>query len=203
MNLTGYRYGRLTVVNRVVNSKPPRWECACDCGAKVEKSQMDLRSGDTKSCGCLRKDSNANRNHIHGHSCRQNVTTAYKKWKAMRNRVANPDEGKNKCYLGITIDPAWGDFSVFLRDMGEPPKGYSLDRIDNAKGYSKDNCRWVPLCDQARNTTRNVFHNGVHISEAARQAGLPTNVVFDRINKLGWTIERALSTPKRNQAKRA
>ena len=81
--------------------------------------------------------------------------------------------------------------------MGEPPEGFSLDRINNLKGYSKKNCRWVPLAEQARNTRRQRLYKGVCLSEAARAAGLTPDIVFDRVNKLGWTVERALTTPKK------
>jgi hypothetical protein len=100
------------------------------------------------------------------------------------------------------VCPAWADFSAFYADMGEPPLGYSLDRIDNTKGYSPGNCRWVPLAEQARNTRRLRMYEGVHMSEHARRAGLPADVVFDRINKLGWDTPRALSTPLRPIRKR-
>jgi hypothetical protein len=87
--------------------------------------------------------------------------------------------------------------------MGEAPLGHSLDRIDNSLGYCKNNCRWVPLFDQGSNksSNRRTTYNGVDdtISNHARANGLKPDVVFDRINKLGWDIPRALATPTRRK----
>jgi hypothetical protein len=104
--------------------------------------------------------------------------------------------------VGVTICSRWKKFENFLVDMGEPPEGYSLDRIDNTKGYSKKNCRWVPLAEQARNTRRQRMYQGICLSEAARNAGLSPDIVHDRVNKLGWSIERALTTPKMKQRRK-
>jgi hypothetical protein len=121
-------------------------------------------------------------------------------------RIRNTDTERNKCYKHVKICKAWASFEQFYLDMGEAPEGYSLDRIDNGKGYNKDNCRWVPLAAQATNTSRNVVieFNGVttHISKHARAQGLAPDIVFDRINKLGWGADRALSTPKLAQGSR-
>ena len=120
----------------------------------------------------------------------------------MKRRIKNP-VGKNACYTGISICSRWGEYALFLADMGECPEGYSLDRIDNAKGYSPDNCRWIPLIEQATNTSKNrkVTYKGVEacISTHAKANGLSPDVVFDRVNKLGWEIDKALSTPKRTK----
>ena len=194
MELTGGRFGRLTAVRKATNGKRTAWYCVCDCGAKVVKAQGDLRSGDTRSCGCARRDANIRRNTRHGLT----NTPTYKKWQGMWKRVRSPNGSGNACYAGITVCKRWAKFENFLADMGEVPDGYSLDRINNSKGYSRANCRWVPLAEQARNTQRLRFFRGLHISEAARRAGLEPDVVFDRINKLGWDVKRALITPKRN-----
>jgi hypothetical protein len=69
----------------------------------------------------------------------------------MRRRVAHPERFGNSCYAGVTIDSSWDDYVRFAMDMGEPPKGYSLDRIDNDKPYGSDNCRWADAATQGRN----------------------------------------------------
>lgn len=193
MELQGVRFGRLTVLRRVEGTKRVAWACACDCGNEVVRAQVDLRRGDTKSCGCLRREQRAIKNETHGATS----TAAYKKWKSMWARVRNKHKEKNACYAQVKVVKRWERFENFYADMGDPPEGYSLDRIDNRKGYTKANCRWVPLAEQARNTTRTRKYKGVCLSQAARNAGLAPDVVFDRVNKLGWSIDRALATPKR------
>ena len=118
----------------------------------------------------------------------------------MHNRVANTGALKNQCYKNVVVASRWGAYENFLTDMGECPPGYSLDRIDNAKGYTPDNCRWVPLSEQGANTSRNrtetVAGATKHVSALARDAGLSPNIVFDRINKLGWAVAQAVQTPQ-------
>lgn len=193
MELKGVRFGRLAVLHKAVGTKRMSWVCVCDCGNKVVKAQVDLRSGDTTSCGCLKREMLALRNTTHGLT----DTPAYRKWKGMWARVRDTQRQQNACYKNIKVCKRWESFQLFLEDMGAPPKGFSLDRINNNKGYSKSNCRWVPLSEQAKNTRRLRMYKGQHISEAARAVGLDPDVVFDRINKLGWDIETALKTPKR------
>lgn len=195
MELQGKQFGRLIVLKRVGGLRV-KWSCICSCGKTVEVAQGDLRTGDTSSCGCLRKEARAALNTTHN----MTNTYTYKKWKGMWARVRNVEDPRNACYRGITVCKEWSSFENFYLDMGEAPPGFSLDRRDNAKGYNKNNCRWVPLERQAANTTRNVVieFNGhtAHISEHARMQGLAPDTVFDRINKLGWGADRALSTPK-------
>lgn len=197
MDLTGTRFGRLVANTPTVKGKRKAWVCVCDCGAVVTKAQVDLRSGDTKSCGCAKRELRAAKNTTHGAS----NSVAYSKWRGMWARVRTAGAPKNRCYRDVGVCPAWRKFEAFLADMGEPPEGYSLDRIDNSQGYGKSNCRWVPLSQQAKHTRRLRVHNGVHLSELARQHGLLPDVVFDRINKLGWAIDKALSTPVRKMKK--
>lgn len=194
MELTGFRFGRLVAEYRTTKGKRVAWMCVCDCGVHAIKAQVDLRSGDTTSCGCRKNEVTSARNTTHGRA----HTVAYAKWLGMKARVRNASRKENRCYSGVVICKRWQDsFENFLADMGDPPTGYSLDREDNSKGYNKSNCRWVPLAYQARNTRRVRLHEGVPMSEAARRAGLNPNVVLDRINKLGWSVERALCTPQR------
>lgn len=104
------------------------------------------------------------------------------------------------------MDPRWEDFAAFQADMGERPHGLSLDRIDVSAGYWPANCRWADAEQQANNTTRNryveVDGERLSVSQAARRRGFDPDVVFDRLNRLGWTVERALSESKGRQGQR-
>ena len=196
--LTGRTFGKLTVLGEVAEINGKRaWLCLCACGNKKVIKHSGLVSDKTQSCGCLSKQILAERNTTHGMA----NTYTYKKWQGMIRRTVYTDIPKNKCYKDITVCERWGSFENFVVDMGEAPEGYSLDRIDNKKGYELANCRWVPLERQASNTSRNVVLevDGVicTVSEHARSRGLRPDLVFDRINKLGWDAIKAIKTPKR------
>lgn len=199
LDLTGQVFGRLTVLSEDTQTavgKRRRWRCVCFCGVTKSVAQQELRYGHSRSCGCLHKEQLRVRNTTHGST----ETYTYKKWRSMHRRVTDTHKSRNKCYEGVDIDSRWGVYEHFLADMGECPPGYSLDRIDNTKGYTPSNCRWVPLFAQGANTSRNRTETvgGItkHVSALARDAGLQPDVVFDRVNKLGWDITRAVQTPK-------
>lgn len=218
-NLTGLVFGRLTVLRLEGGGKRRAWACSCECGNTAVVAQKELVRGDTKSCGCLRREQIASRNRVGkvDHSClTHDEKRAYKKWQSMLVRVRHP-ERKSACYREVSVCKEWEDFRQFLADMGVPPEGHSLDRIDNSRGYCPSNCRWVPLSHQAKNTSRSGFvefgGKMAIVSDHAREVGLVPDLVFDRINKLGWDIDKALSTPvmrsrspkrkaKRNQPER-
>lgn len=124
-----------------------------------------------------------------------------KVYRNMRGRCEYPGNPKWRIYggRGITVCDRWKSFANFMEDMGFPEPGQSLDRIDNDKGYSKENCRWADRLTQTRNRrcTRTVNFDGreMTISECASRAGLPYHVLASRIRN-GWEIERAVSTPR-------
>jgi len=89
----------------------------------------------------------------HGHAKRGKWTGTYNSWRSMRDRVKSCSLYYHKLYKAreIGIDPAWNNFSVFLRDMGERPEGHTIERVDNDKGYSKENCVWATQAAQNKN----------------------------------------------------
>lgn len=149
IDLSGQRFGRLTAVTPLpangTNGTP--WECRCDCGTLTVVPSGRLRTGRTRSCGCLWRDALR----LHGYT----GSPTYNSWASMMSRTANPRDAHYPKYggKGIRTCPAWHDFRVFLSDMGERPDGTSLDRIDGTRGYEPGNCRWATPLQQARNTS--------------------------------------------------
>lgn len=136
----------------------------------------------------------------------------YNRWKGMIIRVIYTKSGADfRRYKerGITICERWFSFESFYEDMGEIPRpDYSIDRIDNNGNYCKENCRWTDAKTQARNRCSNLvieFRGEKHLACVwSEKLGLGTNVLINRL-QLGWSVERALTTPakKRNRHKKA
>jgi hypothetical protein len=148
VDLTGVRFGRLTVVGRCESNKSRHisWDCVCDCGSGVTVFGDNLNRGHTKSCGCLRVDTSR----THG----MYGTRTYRTWNMMKQRCTNPGNTSYKSYggRGIKICDKWlTSFEDFHKDMGDRPEGMSLDRVDNNGGYCKENCKWSTPKEQASN----------------------------------------------------
>lgn len=145
--MVGRRFGRLVVLSPgMAKGRRLTWVCRCDCGATTGSILgKSLRNGDTRSCGCLHKEQNI----THGMS----HTAIYKRWASMlqrcrdKNHVSYPNYGGR----GIDVCRRWEKFENFLADMGEPPPGTSLDRVDNDGPYEPGNVRWATLSEQRNN----------------------------------------------------
>jgi hypothetical protein len=157
LELTGQKFGRLTAVRdiAIIKGQGAQWLCRCDCGNEAKIIAKRLKSGHTRSCGCLHTEA-VRRPRTHGGS----QTNAYSSWQNMISRCTHPSYPSYEHYKarGITVCDRWKSFENFLADMGERPGGfreYSLERIDNDKGYEPGNCCWATWKEQAKNRTDN------------------------------------------------
>lgn len=127
-------------------------------------------------------------------------TRAWRTWRGMISRCENERDRSYPSYggRGITVCERWKDLANFKADMGEPPAGKTLDRIDNDMGYEPANCRWATPIEQSRNRrcVRKVNLGGQVISlpELADRAGMSVRTLRQRLDA-GWTPERAISVP--------
>ena len=191
-DMLNQRFGRWVVTG--LHEHPKKVHCKCDCGKEKVVWKNNLLSGKTKSCGCFRTEKIVDRFKTHGLS----QTYTYSSWQHMINRCYNPDNTNYPHYggRGITVCEEWREYLNFLRDMGERPEGLSIDRIDNDKGYSKENCRWATQQQQRSNTrmSRKYTYKGEYITLKAisDQTKVPYETLRHRLLK-GLSIEEAVS----------
>lgn len=206
-DLTGKRFGRLTVkqsdgiIEYKCGTKKEKWLCKCDCGREVSVLSSDLKTGHTKSCGCLQKEDIAKRSVTHGKS----KTRLYSIWNGIKNRCYNQNQRSYQHYgaRGITMCPEWKDnfdtFYIWAMCNGYK-EGLSIDRIDVNKGYFPGNCRFANSFAQALNRTDNRFitynKKTQTLKEWADEVGLAYSCLLWRIDN-GWDIGKALYTPSR------
>jgi hypothetical protein len=158
-DLTGKKFGMLQVIERsdekFVGSVG--WKCLCACGAKTIVRGTNLYNNTTKSCGCLRRQLTSQRRTTHGLT----KSPTWRSWSSMKTRCNNPNYSESHSYKGrgIKICDRWDKFENFLQDMGERPKGTSLDRIDVNGNYEPSNCRWATKDEQAQNKRKTKLIN--------------------------------------------
>lgn len=200
----GDEIGRWTVVDlkRLVDVRGRKRKyaiCKCECGRKRNVLLYHLRNRATQSCGCLVREKHT----THGESSSRNKkeTAEHSTWSGMIARCTNENSPGYNNYggRGIHVCDRWLSYENFLEDMGRRPSPrHSIDRIDNDKGYSPDNCRWATQKEQCRNkrTNRLITANGETktLAEWAEITGLRTGTISERLRH-GWSPESAVLEP--------
>lgn len=201
-DLTGQKFGRLTVIKRGENTNLglARWVCKCDCGNEVLVPGSSLRNGHTTSCGCYKQEVVKTCSITHG----MRHERIYTIWTSIKTRCYNQHSNRHHIYSDRNIgmcDEWKNDFQCFY-DWAMA-NGYTdkltIDRIDNDKGYSPDNCRWVTNkenCQNKRNNI-NITYKGKTqcLSAWCEELGLNYKTVHKKIVYQGFDIERAFTTP--------
>ena len=200
IDLSGQVFGRWSVVKSSSARGLDRgvlWECVCSCGNIKEVSSNSLRSGKSRSCGCLSREILLATNTTHGLT----GTPLYRTWVALKDRCYNKSAKYYKNYggRGIKVCNKWREsFENFYEDMiGGYKKGLQLDRVNNDKGYSKDNCRWT-TCQQ------NLQNRGSNLKSKNKYKGVRwssiSNKWLARIQKEGKSYHLGLFTCEKEAA---
>lgn len=196
--MAGQRFGRLVVIRErkrpASGDRAARWLCLCDCGKTYTVRGVSLRSGHTKSCGCIK------RTHGESHGAKAR-SPEYRSWESMKRRCLNQRDTKYPRYgaRGILICAQWLDnYAAFLEDMGRKPSPrHTLDRIENDGNYEPGNCRWATPGEQSRNSSRSwrVRLNGRVLTKRGLAAALGiSRTTIDNRLRSGDTVADIIAT---------
>jgi hypothetical protein len=199
MNKTGIaagdQFGRLTVLADKGMCKRQRiYECGCTCGSVVDVGSRLLKTGRTKSCGCLRRETTREVHTKHGRT----GSGEHNSWLQMMKRCTDPSSHLWKHYggRGIKVCERWKEAKNFMEDMGPRPAGHSIERIDVDRDYELANCKWATQAEQALNTRRTVRltvdgHTKTAL-EWSQISGVPVENIRER-HKRGWNDKRSVT----------
>lgn len=202
VDMRGWRFGRLRVLFKIDNAWDghPFWLCWCDCGNLHMVRSGNLRSGRTKSCGCLFQETRFDANKTHGRS----THPLYNTWLVMLQKCYLPgsDHYARHGGRGIGVCDEWREprgILTFIEDMEPRPEGHFLTLIDMTEDFSPANCAWVPAGDKARRTApgRPVTWQGETrpLYEWAEILAIPERTLRYRIDN--WDLDRAMTQPLR------
>jgi hypothetical protein len=150
---TGKVFGRWTVIDRSAKQTSGYkryWSCVCSCGTKRDVPGAELATGRSNSCGCIQRE----KIFKHGKS----KSKAFGVWTGMKRRCDDASRYEFRSYgaKGVTYCERWQSFSNFYADMGDPPTGLTLDRIDPYGNYEPGNCKWSTLYEQSKNKRKRI-----------------------------------------------
>ena len=186
IDITGKKFGRLTVISEAGKDKNGKimWLCQCKCGTQKKARGGDLQKGAIRSCGCLKKEIAYKRAYKHG----MTDTPILRIWKGTMQRCNNPNDPSYRNYgaRGIKVCERWDKFENFYADMGNGPKGLTIERIDNDGNYEPSNCKWATRKEQARNKRNNriIKYGGRSkcVSAWAEEIGMNYRTLLKRLN---------------------
>lgn len=197
IDLTGQAFGRWTVVSYAGNK---RWECLCECGRRKAVHASNLKSGASRSCGCLSVEISQAHFTKHGAALAKKVTPEYRAWQGMKDRCLNPNSEFYDRYggRGITVHEGWvKDFSAFLDHVGaRPSPAHSLDRIEVNGNYEPGNVRWATDVQQNRNRRNVPVIDGKDVVQIRLERGISKTTYYRRL-RLGWDKGRAATEAPR------
>lgn len=192
-DLTGNKYGRLTVVglSPKKSGRKSFWVCKCLCGNEHLVRSDSLKSGNVQSCGCLKKEQdkdNLTKNHRH----KESHTHLYKTWLGMKARVSNRNNKRYERYggRGITMCDDWLKNYESFRDWAKR-NGYdenlTIERVDVNGNYEPNNCTWIPFAEQANNRTTTIWveweGRKQNIAQWAKELGFNRRTLYDRYHR--------------------
>lgn len=191
----GTVFERWTVANREGSNRrcERTYRCVCACGVSKLVSSVSLLGGSSRSCGCYKRDVQRAARTTHGES----TSATYRSWHSMLQRCGNPNNKHWGNYggRGITVCPEWSKFDAFFASLGHQPPGMTLERVENNKGYSPDNCTWATRKEQAANTraVRRFDREGqmLTIAALAAIAGVKPHTMYCRLVSYKWPMSRA------------
>lgn len=198
----GEKYCRLTIIKEVEKARGRRrFLCECECGSKTIVALTSLRNGNTKSCGCLKSEKTRERNLRTKTTHGKTGSREYHSWVSMIQRCNNKKDPAYKRYggRGITVCKSWIKFENFYKDMGNRPENKSLDRIENNRGYYKENCSWNDKYVQNNNKRNNIYYElkgkKMTLTQWAVLKGINSSTLWSRVRRYNWPFEKALNTP--------
>lgn len=202
LDLCGLRFGKLLVMAEAGRDKYMNrlWRCQCVCGHETVVPRGSLVGGNTRSCGCLQPETVKAIFTQHGGTSGGHSSPEHTAWWNMIQRCRNPAHPKYKDYgaRGITVCAEWKEsFQNFLRDLGRRPSDdHTLERVNNAQGYHRRNCKWATHREQQQNRRVNLTvqtpDGAVCAAELARRIGVSKGTMYYRI-RAGWTFKRMTS----------